>query len=83
MMKSCTAPARQTPPTSQMRPGREAELRREHRADQRAGAGDRREMVAEQDPAVGGVVVVAVGRVCAGVTRESSSDMTFAAMNAL
>ena len=42
-------------------PGRVAELRGEHRADQRAGARDRREVVAEQHPAVGGVVVVAVG----------------------
>jgi len=40
--------------------GQEAELRREHRPDQRPGAGDRGEVVAEEDPLVGGVVVLAV-----------------------
>ena len=37
--------------------GQIAHLRREHRADQRAGAGDGREMVAEQHPFVGGHVI--------------------------
>ena len=41
-------------------PGRIAELRGEDRADERPGARDRREMVAEQHPARGDVVVVAV-----------------------
>ena len=40
--------------------GRVAELRREHRADQRPGAGDGREMMAEQHPPAGGEVVGAV-----------------------
>ena len=48
------------------RAGQIAHLRREHRADQRPGAGDRREVVAEQDVAVGRhvieAVVVAIGR---------------------
>ena len=48
------------------RAGQEAHLRRQHRADQRAGAGDRREVVSEQHPPVGGhvvhPVVVALGR---------------------
>ena len=42
-------------------PRRVAELRRQHRPDQRPGARDRREMVAEQHPARRRVVVVAVG----------------------
>ena len=58
-----------------MKPGRVAELRRQHRTDQRPGAGDGREVVAEQHPAAGRVVVVRRRTsVCAGVTRESSSD---------
>ena len=40
--------------------GRVAELRRQHRADQRAGAGDGREVMAEHDPLAGRVVVRAV-----------------------
>ena len=39
---------------------RVAELRRQHRADQRAGAGDGREVMAEHHPLAGGVVVRAV-----------------------
>ena len=67
-----------------MKPGRIAELRREHRADQRPGAGDGGEMVAEQHPPARRIVVVRRRTcVCAGVTRESSSDITLAAMNAL
>ena len=49
-----------TPTTSQRKPGHVAELRRQHRPDQRPGAGDRREVVAEQHPAVGRVEVLAV-----------------------
>ena len=60
MMKSWTAPARQTPATSQIRPGRVAELGGQDRPDQRAGAGDGGEVVAEQDQAVGRMVVLAV-----------------------
>ena len=41
-------------------PGEEAELRRQHRADERPRARDGREVVAEEDPAVRGVVVGAV-----------------------
>ena len=41
-------------------PGRVAELRREHRADQRACARDRREVMAEHDPLARRVVVRAV-----------------------
>ena len=48
------------------RAGQIAHLRREHRADQRPGAGDRGEMMAEQHVAVGRnvieAVVVAIGR---------------------
>ena len=40
--------------------GRVAELRRQHRADQRSGAGDGREVMAEHHPPAGGVVVGAV-----------------------
>ena len=42
------------------KPGQVAELRRQHRADQGAGAGDRREMMSEQYPAVGRVIITAV-----------------------
>ena len=41
-------------------PGSEAELRGEHRADERPGAGDRREVMPEEDQPVRRVVVVAV-----------------------
>ena len=61
-----------------------AELRGEHRTDERTGAGDRREVVAEQHPAAGGVVVRAV--VLRMRRRDAASrraTMTFAAMNAL
>ena len=57
---SCTAPARQTPITSQSKPGHVAVLDRQHRTDQRPGAGDGREVMAEQHPLVGRVVVLAV-----------------------
>ena len=64
-------------------PGREAKLRREHRTDERPRAGDGGEVMAEEHPAAGRVVVVTVVFRVRGVTRESSSDSTFAAMNAL
>ena len=41
-------------------PGRVAELRGQHRPDQRTGAGDGREMMAEEHPAAGRIVVVPV-----------------------
>ena len=41
-------------------PGRIAELRRQRRTDQRAGAGDGGEVVAEEHPLGRGIVVVAV-----------------------
>ncbi len=43
------------------RAGQVAELRREHRPDQRTGPRDRREMVAEQHPLVRGVEIAPVG----------------------
>ena len=55
MTKSCTAPARQHAADEPDEPGRIAELRREHRADERAGAGDGREVVPEEHPAAGRV----------------------------
>ena len=50
MTKSCTAPARQTPADEPDEAGGIAELRREHRTDERAGAGDRGEVMAEEHP---------------------------------
>ena len=70
-MKSWTAPARQTPPTIHSRPGRVAELRREHRADQRAGAGDGREMVAEEHPPASSDSSCARRTSCAPASRAS------------
>ena len=58
---SWTAPGEADAADQPDEPGRVAELRREHRADERPGAGDRREMVAEQHPPRRHVVVVAVG----------------------
>ena len=75
MMKSWTAPARQHAGHEPDEPGRVAELRREHRADQRPGAGDGGEVMAEQHQPMGWMVVLAVvTAMCAGVIRESSSD---------
>ena len=48
--KSCTAPPSTTPTMSQIVPGQEAELRGQRRPDERSGAGDGREVVAEQRP---------------------------------
>jgi hypothetical protein len=58
-MKSCTAPANTTPPRIHSIPG-VAHLRGEHRADERPGAGDRGEVMAEQHVFVGRYVVEAV-----------------------
>ena len=57
---SCTAPANTTPARIHSVPGQIAHLRGEHRADQRAGAGDGGEMMAEQHVAVGRHVIEAV-----------------------
>ena len=43
-------------------PGQVAELRGERRPDQRSGTGDGGEVVAEEDPFIGGLVVVAVAQ---------------------
>ena len=48
------------------RPGQIAHLRRQHRADERARPRDRREMMAEQDVAIGGNVIEAVGAAVRG-----------------
>ena len=61
MTKSCTAPPSGDADEDPDEPGQKAELRRQHRADERAGAGDGGEVVAEQHPAVGGHEVLAVG----------------------
>ena len=70
---SCTAPASTTPATIQMVPGQVAHLRREHRAHQRAGAGDGGEVVAVEHAAVGdlevGAVLQPLGRCRAGVVE--------------
>ena len=62
MTKSWTAPASTTPNTIQIVPGQVAELGGQHRADQRARAGDRGEVVAEEHPAGGRHEVAAVGQ---------------------
>ena len=67
MMKSWTAPAEADAGDEPDQPGRVAELRREHRADERAGAGDGGEVMAEEHQPVRRVVVLAVVRLCAGV----------------
>ena len=47
-------------------PGQIAELRGEHRADERPGAGDGGEVVAEDDPFIGGLEIVAVAQAFGG-----------------
>jgi hypothetical protein len=42
------------------RAGQETELRRQDRADQRSRAGDRREVMAEENPFISRVIIVAV-----------------------
>ena len=59
-MKSCTAPAKHHAGQDPQHAGQVAHLRGQHGADQRAGAGDGGEMVAEQHVAVGRHVVEAV-----------------------
>ena len=64
--------------------GQIAELRGERRADERAGSGDGREVMAEHDPVVRrhevAAVVESLGR---RLSRVSSSAKTLAAMKAL
>ena len=60
----------------------EAELRRQHRADERPGAGDGREVVAEEHPLLVATKSLPSARRWAGVTRASSSARTLAAMKA-
>ena len=48
------------------RAGQVAELRGQHRPDQRTGTGDGGEMVAEDDPLVGGLEIVAVAQPLGG-----------------
>ena len=82
--KSCTAPARQQPASSQMKPGRLAELRREHRAEQRAGAGDRGEVMAEEHPArASGSSWRRRTSYAPASCASRRATITFAAMNAL
>ena len=63
------------------RAGQVAHLRGEHGPDQRAGAGDGREVVAEQHVFVGRHVVQAVVVADGGRLRRRSSPITFLAMN--
>ena len=58
--KSCTAPPSTAPMMIHSVAGQIAELRGQHRADQRSGAGDGGEVMAEDDPLIGGLEVVAV-----------------------
>ena len=62
MTKSCTAPPSTAPMMIHSVPGQVAELRRQHRADQRSRTGDGGEVVAEEDPLVGGLEIVAVAQ---------------------
>ncbi len=62
--------------------GEESELRRERRADERPRPGDRREVLAEDDPFVGRHEIAAVleahgGRRACGVERETFAAMIF------
>ena len=59
------------------------ELRRQHRPNQRPRPADRGEVMAEQHPLVGRVIILPIRLRIAGVGRESSSAATFAARNAL
>ena len=81
---SWTAPARQHAGHQPDQAGRVAELRREHRADQRTGAGDGREVVAEHAP-TGWSGSSSRRRIsyAAGVVRASSSIQTLVARKAL
>ncbi len=64
-------------------PRQVAELDGKDGADQRSGARDGGEVVAEQDPAVRGLVILAVFEGVGGGHAESSSAATFAARKAL
>ncbi len=59
-MKSCTAPPNTAPITSQRKPGKKAELRRQHRPKQRTRPGNRREVMTEQHVFIGGMKIDAV-----------------------
>ena len=76
--KSCTQPPNTAPARIQSVPGKIAELRCEHRPDQRPGPGDGGEVMSEDDPFVGGHKVAAVfqplGRSGArGIQRQNSA----------
>ena len=60
IVKSCTQPPSAAPTISQSVPGKIAELRGERWPDERAGPGDRGEMVAEEHPFVSGNEIAAV-----------------------
>ena len=62
MTKSCTQPAEHRAEDDPQRARQVAELRRQRGADQRARPGDGREVVAEDDPLVGRLEVVAVAQ---------------------
>ena len=49
---SCTAAAKRRADQNPKRAGQKTKLRRQHRPDQRARPGDRREMMAEHHPAI-------------------------------
>ena len=62
MTKSCTAPPSTAPIDDPQVPGQIAELRGKRRTHQRTGPGDGGEMMAEQNPFVGGFEVVPVAQ---------------------
>ena len=80
---SCTAPARQTPIDEPEQPGHVAVLDRQHRPDQRAGPGNRGEVMAEENPAVGRVIVLAVVESVGRRMRVIVEAATLAARKAL
>ena len=83
MTKSCTAPPSGDADEDPQEAGQKAELRRQHRADERPGAGDGGEVVAEEHPAVGGDEVLAVGEAVRRRRRaRRRATSTLAAMNA-
>ena len=82
MTKSCTAPPSTTPKTIQSMPGEVAELRGQHGAHQRAGAGDGGEVVAEEDAARRRHEVAAVAEpLGGGRARVGSMPSTLEARN--
>jgi len=64
--KSCTAPPRARADDDPQGPREVAELSRQDGADERSGSGDGGEVVAEDDPFVGGLVVMAVAQAFRG-----------------